>query len=189
MVQKHALRSKTAWEPFFSSLTEWGNDFHLACSEFARPSVFASVAVLLQAEQPQGSWCSRRGLTRRWHKAAQSATVALLYSKCRSVLLHISMRNQTSAGCKLAVKSKELSDSFAAWNILNAHEGGQEDIEKTLKCREMDTCELSFSDTVDYLYGVTLFYYLFTPTATLQLNKHFRHFQPIGKLLPPPCHA
>lgn len=48
----HSLRSKTAWEPFFSSLTEWGNYFHLACSEFTRQSVIASVAVILQAEQP-----------------------------------------------------------------------------------------------------------------------------------------
>lgn len=140
-----SLKSKTAWEPFFWSLTEWGNDFHLVRSEFARQSVIACVAATLQAEQPQGSGAAGGGLTRRCtrRRGTESAIVALWYSKCRSMLLHTSMRNYVFTRCKLAVKSKEPSDFFGDQHAPDTHKGGQGDMVEPLKCRNMDTCEAS----------------------------------------------
>jgi len=82
-------------------------------------------------------------LTRRWHKAVQQRdcnSLALLYGKCRNVLLRLSMRNEVFVGCKMAVKSRDISDFFATCNIPNTHKGEQGDREELLKGREMDIC-------------------------------------------------
>lgn len=74
--------SKTAWESFFSSLTEQGNYFHLGCSEFT----WQSVTDCCRAD-PRVERSSRRGINQKtgWGNAAQR--VALLFRKCRNMVL------------------------------------------------------------------------------------------------------